>query len=398
MIKEEISCSMCGAVKTETNPIVSNGTFSICGNCINTSHELIKDLWHPEANGDFGKKTPSKIVEFVNQYVIGQDSAKKTLALAIYNHYKRMSNTTFDNVELQKSNILMIGPSGVGKTYLIQSIARFLDIPFAIADATSLSSTGFIGEDCESMLHTLIQSANGDVEKAKYGIVYIDELDKTAKRTMGSSSNKDPSGEGVQQTLLKIIEGTISKVPVAGGRKVSGDNMHTIDTTHILFICGGAFVDLDVIMKKKDKNTNTIGFSANNQPVIAVKRAPQPEDLYKFGMLPELIGRLPIICTLDDLTVEDLTKILVEPKNSILKQFKALVSMEGATLEFTDQAINKIAQLSFERKTGARGLRSIVEETLNNHMFNLPDMDNVKTLLVDVVDDDLVCNFIVRND
>jgi ATP-dependent Clp protease ATP-binding subunit ClpX len=396
--KEPIICSMCGQKEADGVPIISNQSFHICGNCVRDSYTLLKD--EPmKLDGDFRKKTPSKIVEFVNQYVIGQDNAKQTLALAIYNHYKRMSNPIYNDVELQKSNILLIGPSGTCKTFLIQSIARFLDIPFTIADATSMSSTGFVGSDAESMLHALIQNANGDIEKAQRGIIFVDEIDKTAKKSMGASSDKDPAGEGLQQALLKMIEGTVCTVPKTGGRKVQGNMMDTIDTTNILFICGGAFVDLEPILQKNHATkSNSIGFGAKVDKDDKQQYQPEPEYLYEFGMIPELIGRLPIICTLDELDVSSLERILVEPKNSVTKQFQALCSMDGAKLEFSDAAITKIAEMSFERKTGARGLRSILESVLNKYMFALPDQENVSKLLVDVINDEIVVTTDFLND
>ena len=385
--KNPLVCSMCGQKEKDDVPIISNQVFHICGDCIRLCNELIEEPIE-KVQGDFSKKTPSKIVEFVNQYVVGQDGAKKTLALAIYNHYKRINNPKYNDVELQKSNILMIGSSGTGKTLLAQSIARFLDIPFVIADATSMSSTGFVGSDAESMLHALIQNANGDISKAEKGIIFIDEIDKTAKKTLGASSDKDPSGEGLQQALLKIIEGTVSTVPKSGGRKVSGNAMDTIDTTNILFICGGAFVDLKSILQRNHSTkTTSIGFGANVDHAETEKYQPVPEDLYEFGMIPELIGRLPIICTLDDLSVDDFARILVEPKNSISKQFCALCAMDGVELEFTDDAIRKIAEIAHERKTGARGIRSIVEDILNPHMFVLPDRTDISKLIVTLNND-----------
>lgn len=398
---ESIVCSMCGAEKTDELPFISNSDFSICGNCVSDSYNLLKDYTlNLSTDKKFTKKTPSKIVEFLDQYVIGQNDAKKVLALAIYNHYKRMHNPVYDDVEIQKSNILMIGPSGTGKTLLIQTIARFLDIPFAIADATSLSATGWVGDDVETILQRLIQAADGDVEKARYGIIYIDEFDKIAKKSTGANHTKDPAGEGVQQGLLKIIEGTNSRVPKTGGRKVSDNAMDVIDTTHILFICGGAFVDLDNILNKNNNNNTDvcIGFGANVEKKVITKQKnkPEPKDLFEYGMIPELIGRLPVICTLNELDVDALKVILTEPKNSIVKQMSALVNMDGAKLEFSDESITKIAEISYEMKTGARGLRSIIENTLNTYMFELPDQENVEKIFVDVVDNELTCNFIKK--
>lgn len=381
-----LKCSFCGEFEMDGVPMISNQEIHICGNCVNLCSSMIADT-PVKLTGDFTKKTPSKIVEFVNQYVVGQDDAKKTLALAIYNHFKRIENNIPNGVEIQKSNILMIGPSGCGKTHLVQSIAKFLDIPLAISDATTLTESGYIGDDVESMLHSLIQNAGGDVKKAEHGIIFIDEVDKIAKRSAGTSLTKDPGGEGVQQSLLKLIEGTTATVPKTGGRKISGSQMDTIDTTNILFICGGAFVGLESILQKNHSTVTTgIGFGVEVEKKLPEKFSPEPEDLYQFGLIPELVGRLPVICTLDDLSVDALKKILVEPKNSIIKQFISLVNMEGVNLKFTEDAVQYIAEKANERKTGARGLRSIVEDIMKDSMFSLPDTPNVNSLLVEVVD------------
>lgn len=385
-----IACDFCGNTTEENNiPVVNIGGHHICGHCINDCYDMIKETPVPLSQ-DVKARTPSKIVEFVSQYVIGQDKAKTTLALAIYNHYKRMNIPAHMDVEIQKSNILLIGPSGSGKTLLAQTIARFLDIPFAIADATSLSATGWVGDDVETILQRLIQAAGGDVKKAEFGIVLIDELDKTAKKSTGANHTKDPAGEGVQQALLKIIEGTKSRVPKEGGRKVSSDSMDMIDTTNILFICAGAFVDLEDIMQKNHAVENTgIGFGAVVEKGEMKKYTPEPEDLYQFGLLPELVGRLPVICTLEDLDIDALCDILVKPKNSLVKQFKTLVALDGADLVFSDEAIRMIAEMAQKRKTGARGLRSIVEDILHPHMFSLPDHPEITNITVGVRDGDI---------
>ena len=390
--KDLLHCDFCGTPEREGLPLVSNRTVNICGECIKMCYELIEETLTEEQKLDltFTKKTPSKIVEFLDEYVIGQDTAKKTLALAIYNHYKRIKNPIIKDVELQKSNILMVGPSGTGKTYIVQTIARFLDIPFAIADATSLSATGWVGDDVETVLQRLIQNAGGDVKKAEYGIIYIDEIDKIAKKAIGASHSKDPAGEGVQQGLLKIIEGTKSRVPKEGGRKVSSDSMDMIDTTHILFICGGAFVGLDDIIDKRSNMTSTgIGFGAIVDKAERVVRDPEPEDLYEFGFIPELVGRLPVIAVLQDLTEDALGKILTEPKNSVIRQFQALAEMDGAELEFSKDAILAIAKQAKARKTGARGLRSVVEHLLNDTMFDLPDREDGTKVVVSAKNDEL---------
>ncbi len=385
--KKPLECSMCGITQPtdKSLPFISAGTTHICGNCIEESRVLLRDYYREHAVID-GKKTPSKIVEFVDQYVIGQESAKKTLALAIYNHFKRINNKVVDDVELQKSNVMLIGPSGSGKTHLVQTIARFLDIPFTIADATTLTESGYVGNDVESIFQNLLHAANGDVEKAQHGIVVVDEIDKIAKKNLGANLTKDPGGEGVQQGLLKILEGTKCDIPMTGKRKSPGEPNTSIDTTHILFIFAGAFVGLsDIIQSNSDKNVG-IGFGATVDKNL-VTRDVEPEDLYKFGFIPELVGRIPVVCTLEELTISDLVKILTEPKNSVIKQYQALVSMDKVELEFSSSSLTRIAEIAFERKTGARGLRSIVENILKEHMFSLPDKENVSMMSVDYSND-----------
>lgn len=385
--KKPLECSMCGITQPtdKSLPFISAGTTHICGNCIEESRVLLRDYYRAHAVID-GKKTPSKIVEFVDQYVIGQDSAKKTLALAIYNHFKRINNKVVDDVELQKSNVMLIGPSGSGKTHLVQTIARFLDIPFTIADATTLTESGYVGNDVESIFQNLLHAANGDVEKAQHGIVVVDEIDKIAKKNLGANLTKDPGGEGVQQGLLKILEGTKCDIPMTGKRKSPGEPNTSIDTTHILFIFAGAFVGLsDIIQSNSDKKVG-IGFGATVDKNL-VTRDVEPEDLYKFGFIPELVGRIPVVCTLEELTISDLVKILTEPKNSVIKQYQALVSMDKVELEFSSSSLTRIAEIAFERKTGARGLRSIVENILKEHMFSLPDKENVSMMSVDYSND-----------
>ena len=381
-VEKTLECCMCGLKQPQDKsiPFIGAGDFHICGNCVEEAHIILNDFYKEEIVID-SKKTPSKIVEFVDQYVIGQESAKKTLALSIYNHFKRINNKIFNDVELQKSNVLLIGPSGSGKTHLAQTIARFLDIPFTIADATTFTESGYVGNDVESIFQNLVHSANGDIEKAQHGIVVIDEIDKIAKKNLGSNLTKDPGGEGVQQALLKIIEGTTCDIPSTGKRKVPGEANPTIDTTHILFIFTGAFVGLDEIIQKNSENAVGIGFGATVEQNV-VSRDPEPEDLYKFGFIPELIGRIPVICQLDEIQVDDLVKILTEPKNSVIKQYQALAKMDGVELEFTQDALVNIAKIAYDRKTGARGLRSIVENVLKDHLYSLPDKENVSKMKV----------------
>lgn len=384
-----IVCFMCGAISDKSTPFISAGENHICGDCIEESSMLLKEYYNSSdsCSNVFNiddhtknKKTPSKIVDFVNQYVVGQDSAKKTLALAIYNHFKRINNKVVDDVELQKSNVMLVGPSGSGKTHLVQTIARFLDIPITIADATTLTESGYVGNDVESVFQNLLHAANNDIEKAEHGIVVIDEIDKISKKNLGANLTKDPGGEGVQQALLKMIEGSKCDIPLNGKRKSPGDKNTTIDTTHILFIFTGAFVGLDDIIQQNANNSVGIGFGANVDKEVII-REPEPEDFYKYGFIPELIGRIPVICKLQELSVDNLFNILTEPKNSIVKQFQALVKMDnGVSLEFSKDALMKIAEIAYERKTGARGLRAIVENILKDHLFNLPDMENVSKI------------------
>ena len=320
----------------------------------------------------------------MDKYVVGQEEAKRTLSVAVYNHYKRLNQNRKSDVEIKKSNILMIGSTGSGKTYLAQSLAKLLNVPFAIADATTLTQAGYVGDDVETMLRTLIENADYDIEKAQQGIIYIDEIDKIARKGENTSITRDVSGEGVQQALLKILEGTISEVPVVGGRKHPQAQTTKLDTSNILFICGGAFDGIEKIIGKKEQH-NSIGFSAN----ISDKKSEgadlsqvEQHDLVKYGLMPELIGRLPILVTLNPLLEEDLVRILTEPKNAIVKQYKELLSMDGVELEFENEALKKIAELAIKRGTGARGLRSIIEKSMQKIMFDVPDMQDVEKVVV----------------
>ncbi|MDR1361116.1 MAG: ATP-dependent Clp protease ATP-binding subunit ClpX [Rickettsiales bacterium] len=383
-------CSFCGKAMFEVKKLVSGRNVCICDECISLCNDIMADDVRTTITKDASKlPTPSKIYKFLNEYIIGQDEAKKTLSVAVYNHYKRTNAEVQSKVEIQKSNILMIGPTGTGKTLFAQTLARILDVPFAIADATTLTEAGYVGDDVESVLTRLLQNANFDVERAQKGIIYIDEIDKISRKSENPSLTRDVSGEGVQQALLKLIEGTVANVPAGGGgRKHPGETTVQLDTAKILFICGGAFEGLNKIIGARGTDRAGIGFGA----VVQTKEEReaknklddiQPEDLVKFGLIPELVGRMPVITTLTHLDEEALVKILTEPKNAVLKQYSAMLDMEGVRLTITADGLQEIAKLAAARKTGARGLRSILEKILLQPMFDAPDKTDLDEIVID---------------